>query len=466
MSCVKKALNPAATAYLATLDALRHRHPKIASAILSELEAQRSSLKLIASENYSSLDVQIAMGNLLTDKYAEGHPGHRFYAGCEHIDTVESLAAETAKELFKADHAYVQPHSGSDANLVAFWSILIKRIEAPAVEKLQKKNVAALTPAEYAEIRALFAKQKLLGLALDCGGHLTHGSPVNVSSKMFEAISYRTDPKSHLIDYKEIETIAMRERPLILLAGYSAYPRLIDFSIMREIADRCGATLLVDMAHFAGLVAGGVMQGNYNPVPFADVITSTTHKTLRGPRGGLVLCTEEYRPFIEKGCPYVLGGPLPHMMAAKAIAFEEALSPEFSSYAHQVVRNAKALAERFCELGTPPLTGGTDNHILLLDVQKHFHMNGRKAEALLSSIHCTINRNTIPNDPNGPWYCSGIRLGTPALTTRGLKEDDMQMIAGIIHDVLKEKKSAESAREEVTELLSRFPLYPELGDAS
>ncbi len=461
-------------AYLASLDHISKNYPIISNAIIDELKSQRNSLKLIASENYSSLAVQLSMGNLLTDKYAEGHPGHRFYAGCEHVDTVESYAVASAKSLFGADHAYVQPHSGADANLVAYWSILIKRIESPAVEALGKKNVASLTPEEFETIRQEFSKQKLLGLALDSGGHLTHGSRVNLSSKMMKAISYGVDSKTGLIDYKNVEEIAMREKPLILLAGYSAYPRLIDFAKMREIADKCGATLLVDMAHFAGLVAGKALTGNFDPIPFAHVVTSTTHKTLRGPRGGLILCKEEFKPFIDKGCPFALGGPLPHVMASKGICFQEALDPSFKTYAKQVIENAQTLAERLKSKGVSLITDGTDNHLLLIDVQKNFGLNGRQAESLLSSLGCTLNRNSIPNDPNGAWYCSGIRLGTPALTTRGFKKGEMQKIADILYDVLKvakpngmaesmiDEKTRSAARKQIEALLNDKPLYPEI----
>ncbi len=468
--------------YLSTLDLIQKKDSDIAYSILNELKSQRNSLKLIASENYSSIPVQLAMGNLLTDKYAEGFPGHRFYAGCDNIDQIEALAVERAKKLFGADHAYVQPHSGADANLVAFWSILIKRIETPFIEKLGKKTIYQLTPDEFETVRQEFSKQKMLGMALDCGGHLTHGSLVNLSSKMMKALSYRVDASTGLINYKEIEEIAMREKPLILLAGYSAYPRLIDFSIMREIADKSGATLLVDMAHFAGLVAGKALTGNFNPIPFADIVTTTTHKTLRGPRGGLILCKEEFKPFIDKGCPFVLGGPMPHVMASKAIAFKEALEPSFQDYAKQIIKNANALAETLKLLGISVISDGTDNHLVLIDVQKNFSINGRQAENLLSSIGIHVNRNSIPNDPNGAWYCSGIRLGTPALTTRGFKEVQMQKIAHILYDVLKKAKSEndaktgqkslsnafvdpqvlEKAREDVKKLLTNYPLYPEI----
>jgi len=471
-----------AIGYLAILDTLEKSHPVITRAIVNELQAQRSSLKLIASENYSSLKVQLAMGNLLTDKYAEGHPFHRFYAGCENVDIVEEQAVNSLKELFNAEHAYVQPHSGADANLVAFWAILIKRIECKEIEKLGKKSPYQLTDEEYETIRQKFSQQKMLGMSLDCGGHLTHGSRVNVSSKMFRALSYGVDPKTHLIDYKNIEEIALREKPTILLAGYSAYPRLIDFSIMKEIADKCGATFMTDMAHFAGLVAGKALTGNFNPIPFSDIVTSTTHKTLRGPRGGLILCKEEYKEFINKGCPYVLGGPLPHVIAAKAIAFREASHPSFETYAKQIIINAKALAEALIEKGVQVLTGGTDNHLVLIDVHSTYGLTGRHAEISLSESKMTLNRNTIPNDPNGPWYCAGIRLGTAALTTRGMKEREMKKIAELLHYQLKatrpaidsktgktskakisvDEKIVHRVQGEIKELLKSFPLYPEI----
>ncbi len=280
----------ATIAYLAELDHLLQSHPEIAKHILQELADQRSSLKLIASENYSSLSVQLAMGNLLTDKYCEGYPHHRFYAGCENVDAIEETAVEYAKKLFKADHAYVQPHSGADANLVAFWAILLEKVQTKEIEKLGQKTVDQLSREEYERVRQLLCNQKIMGLSLSSGGHLTHGFRHNVSSKMFQAIPYDVDPKTGLLDYAKIAEIAKAEKPLILLAGYSAYPRKIDFAKMREIADSVNATFMVDMAHFAGLVAGGVFTGNYNPIPFAHIVSSTTHKTLRGPRGGLVLC--------------------------------------------------------------------------------------------------------------------------------------------------------------------------------
>ena len=321
-----------------------------------------------------------------------------------------------------------------------------------------------------------------MGMDLGSGGHLTHGYRHNVSAKIFHSVSYGVSEKSGLIDYKELFEQVKREKPLILIAGYSAYPRLIDFAKMREIADSVGAVLMVDMAHFAGLVAGKVMKGNYNPVPFAHIVTTTTHKTLRGPRGGMVLCKEEFREVVNKGCPIVLGGPLPHVMAAKAMAFKEAAKPEFSKYAHQVVENAQQLAEHLMQLGVKVLTNGTDNHLLVFDVMKTFGLTGRQAETVLRDARLTANRNMIPKDGNGPWYTSGIRVGTPAMTTLGMKGAEMKEIASIMYDLLKEAKPmddpktggpsraktqiaahiVERARERVHELLREFPLYPEL----
>jgi glycine hydroxymethyltransferase len=472
----KEGFSPAVLAFLASLDAVGASMPLIRDTIVQELRDQRSHLKLIASENFSSLPVQLAMGNLLTDKYSEGYPGHRFYAGCENVDLIEGKAVELARELFGADHAYVQPHSGADANLVAFWAILVHRIQTPQIEALSKKTVDELTPEEYERVRKLLVGQKVMGLALGSGGHLTHGYRHNVSSKIMQSVSYDVDPKSGLIDYTALQAQVKKEKPLILIAGYSAYSRLIDFAKMREIADSVGATLMVDMAHFAGLVAGRVMLGNYNPVPFAHIVTSTTHKTLRGPRGGLILCKAELREAVDKGCPMVLGGPLPHVMAAKAIAFQEALTPEFRTYAHQIVDNSKALAEALQSQGVRILTGGTDNHLLVMDVMSTFGLTGRQAETLLRQAHLTVNRNSIPLDVNGPWYTSGIRMGTPATTTLGMKPAQMQEIAKITVSVLKHAKPEgvskakatldpahmEQARAQVKQLLQKFPLYPEL----
>jgi glycine hydroxymethyltransferase len=460
----KNSLSKAAQAWQMAVLAIHEEAPEVAHAIKKELDDQRTHLKLIASENFSSLPVQLAMGNLLTDKYSEGYPGHRFYAGCENVDTVESLAAERAKKLFGADHAYVQPHSGADANLVAYWAILTHKIQNPELVRLGKKNLNDLTTHEYDHLRKLLTSQKILGLALGSGGHLTHGFRQNVSGKMFQAVSYDVDPATGLINYETLAEQVEKEKPLILIAGYSAYSRLINFAKMRRIADSVNAALLVDMAHFAGLVAGGVMTGEYNPVPYADIVTSTTHKTLRGPRGGLILCKEPYAESVNKGCPLVLGGPLPHVMAAKAIAFQEALQPSFAAYARQVVLNAQALAASLTEQGAHVLTGGTDNHLLVVDVMKSYGLTGLQAEPLLRKARITVNRNSIPRDPNGAWHTSGIRLGTPALTTLGMKEEEMRLIGRLIHELLHNAKAPplEKTQMAVLSLLEKFPLYPEL----
>jgi len=471
----------AAIAFLASLDHIQTVSPQITSAIIQELQDQRSHLKMIASENFSSLAVQLAMGNLLTDKYAEGYAHHRFYAGCENVDFVEEEACNQLKEIFGCEHAYVQPHSGADANLVAFWSIIIQKIQNPEIEKLGKKTLDELTPEEYEKIRQMLSKQKLVGMSLNSGGHLTHGYRHNVSSKMMQAFCYDVDPKTELIDYSAVEALVKREKPLILLAGYSAHPRRINFAKMRQIADTVGAILMVDMAHFAGLIAGKVFQGEFDPIPYAHMVTSTTHKTLRGPRGGFVLCTEEFRETVNKGCPLVLGGPLPHVIAAKAVAFKEANTPEFKGYAQRVVENSQALAERLLERGVRLVTGGTENHMVILDIGK-FGINGRQAELALREAMITANRNAIPFDKNGAWYTSGIRLGTPALTTLGMGKNEMREIADIIVDVLSHTTSAivqktglpskansiteatvlGKAKEKAAQLLNQFPLYPEI----
>ena len=472
----------AVIAYLAALDHLREEHPIIAEKIVQELRDQRSHVKLIASENYSSLTVQLAMGNLLTDKYCEGFPGHRFYAGCDNVDVIEQMAVDEVKALFGADHAYVQPHSGIDANLVAFWAILIQRVQNKELERLGKKTVDELSFEEHEKVRQALVGQKMMGLSLSCGGHLTHGYRHNISAKMMQSVPYEVDRHSGLIDYADLQQRVKKERPLILVAGYSSYPRLINFAKMKEIAESVGATLMVDMAHFAGLVAGKVMQGDYNPIPFADIVTSTTHKTLRGPRGGIVLCTKEFKDVVDKGCPIVLGGPLPHVIAAKAVAFKEANTPAFRLYAEQIVLNAKALSLALMQKGVRITTGGTDNHLLVVDVAASFGLTGRQAESALAECFLTVNRNSIPFDVNGPWYTSGVRIGTPAITTLGMKEKEMEEIADCIYILLKACRSAPSEKmgemsrakviiepkvlEEVRRrgvaLLARFPLYPEL----
>lgn len=472
----------AAIAYMASLDAIEASSPEIAASIVKELKDQRSHLKLIASENFCSLPVQLAMGNLLTDKYSEGYPGHRFYAGCENVDAIEGEAVSLAKKIFNADHAYVQPHSGADANLVAFWAILVHRIQSKEVERLGKKTIDELTPEEYEQVRKLLVNQKIMGMALGSGGHLTHGYRHNISAKIFQSVSYEVDLQTGLLDYAQLKAQVQKEKPLILIAGYSAYPRLIDFAKMREIADSVKAVFMVDMAHFAGLVAGKVMKGVYDPVPYAHIVTSTTHKTLRGPRGGLILCTDEYREVVNKGCPIVLGGPLPQVMAAKAIAFKETDTPEFCRYAHQIVDNSRSLASELMKLGVEVLTGGSDNHLLVMNVAKTFNLTGRQAETILREAKLTVNRNAIPRDIHGAWYTSGIRIGTPATTTLGMKQPQMKEIASIIYELLKETKPAmdektggpskakahvppqvmHQAQRRVADVLKDFPLYPEL----
>ncbi len=463
-----------AIAYLAGLDHIGERHPLIAKKILDELRDQRRSLKLIASENYSSLATQLAMGNLLTDKYCEGHPFHRFYAGCENVDEIEQEAVSTLKDVFGCDHAYVQPHSGADANLVAFWSVLVHKIQSVEMEKLGTKKLNDLTPEQYERIRELLVSQKVLGMSLNSGGHLTHGYRMNISAKMMRAETYDVDVNSHLIDYAAIEKQALAFKPLILIAGYSAYSRKVNFARMRDIADKCGAVLMVDMAHFAGLVAGKVFTGEYNPIPYADIVTSTTHKTLRGPRGGMILCKSEYADVVNKGCPLVLGGPLPHVMAAKAVAFREAARPEFGVYAHQIVANARTLAEDLVSKGVSIVTGGTDNHLLVIDCAKSFGLNGRICEQVLREMGLTANRNTVPFDPNGAWDTSGVRFGTPALTTRGFGPKEMKVVAELIVTTLRATRSdgikgytidsaiADRVKKMREDLLSGFPLYPEV----
>ena len=429
-----KDISSATIAYLANLENTAKINKSIALDIVNEFKAQRSKLKMIASENYSSLNTQLTMGNLLTDKYAEGYVNHRYYAGCDNIDSLEGNACKTACELFGAEHAYVQAHSGADANMVAYAAILNARIQKKFLEEVDKKTLDTLTDEEWKNLRNKLGNQKLLGLSYYAGGHLTHGYKYNISSRIFEAHSYGVDSETGLLDYDQIRQQAKEVKPLILLAGYSSYPRKVNFRIMREIADEIGAVFMVDMAHFAGLVAGKVLIGDFNPVAHAHIVTSTTHKTLRGPRGGLILCTKEFAPWIDQGCPLVLGGPLAHCIAAKAVAFTEANTPEFQTYAQQIVKNSEALAEELLGLGVEVLTGGSENHIVLLDV-RNFSITGKQAEGALTACNITANRNSIPNDPNGAWYTSGVRLGTSALTTLGMKEGDMREIAQVIYSI-------------------------------
>jgi glycine hydroxymethyltransferase len=470
----------ASAAYRNALSVIESVEPTVAGAIRSELTDQRESLKLIASENYASPAVLLTMGTWLSDKYAEGTIGHRFYAGCQNIDTVEQAAAEHAKALFGAPHAYVQPHSGIDANLVAFWAILAKKLELPALEQAGVKHVNDLSEDDWQQLRRAMGDQRALGMSLDAGGHLTHGFRPNISGKMFHQASYGTDPHSGLLDYDALREQAREFRPLVLIAGYSAYPRRVNFATMREIADEVGAVLMVDMAHFAGLVAGKVFTGDFDPVPHAHVVTTTTHKSLRGPRGGMVLCQPEFADEVDRGCPMVLGGPLGHVIAAKAVALAEARQDSFRTYAQAVADNAKALAEGLMKRGARLVTGGTDNHLALIDVST-FGLTGRQAESALLDAGIVTNRNAIPRDPNGAWYTSGVRIGTPALTSRGFDADDFDRVAELMVDVLdatspataasgapsKAKYSigdgvADKTRSAAAELLTANPLYPGL----
>lgn len=474
-------IHTGAAAFYASLDQVRTVSPMVADSIMQELRDQRRNLKLIASENYSSLAVQMAHGNLFTDKYAEGYPHHRFYAGCDNVDNVEAEAARLACELFGAEHAYVQPHSGADANMVAFMAILSSRVEAPALAALNQKDPSKLDRAQWNEVRQAMQSQKVVALDYYSGGHLTHGYRHNLSGVLFDVYSYSVDKQTKLVDLDQLRAQLHEVRPLLLLAGYSAYSRKLNFAKMRELADEVGAVFMVDMAHFAGLVAGKVFTGDYDPVAHAHIVTTTTHKTLRGPRGGMVLCKQEFAEWVDKGCPAILGGPLSHAMAAKAVAFQEASRPEFQAYAHKIVENSQALAAALQSEGMPVLTGGTDNHLLLVDVAECFGLTGRQAESALRACGVTLNRNSLPFDANGPWYTSGLRLGTPAVTTLGMGAAEMQEIARIVKLVLsnttaelddKGQKSrakfsvpaaaADEARSRVQALLQQYPLYPEL----
>jgi glycine hydroxymethyltransferase len=470
----------ASTAYRAALEVIGAVEPTVAAAIRQELTDQRESLKLIASENYASPATLLTMGTWLSDKYAEGTVGHRFYAACQNIDTVEQAATDHAKALFGAPHAYVQPHSGIDANLVAFWAILAQKVEAPALAHHEVGHVNDLNDADWEQLRQALGNQRALGMSLDTGGHLTHGFRPNISGKMFHQSSYGTDPETGLLDYDAVRARAREFKPLVLIAGYSAYPRKINFATMREIADEVGAVLMVDMAHFAGLVAGKVFTGDYDPVPHAHVTTTTTHKSLRGPRGGMVLCQPEFADAVDRGCPMVLGGPLGHVMAAKAVALAEARQPSFQTYARAVVDNAVALADGLLSRGARLVTGGTENHLVLIDVST-FGLTGRQAESALLDAGVVTNRNAIPRDPNGAWYTSGVRIGTPALTTRGFGAAEFDRVAELIVEVLaattptaapsgglsKAKFTiadgvADRVHAAADEILQKNPLYPGL----
>ena len=399
---------------------------EIGDAMALELKRQQQNLELIASENIVSPAVMAAMGSVLTNKYAEGYPSKRYYGGCYAVDKVEEIARKRACELFGADHANVQPHSGSQANQTVYF--------------------AMLEPGDT-----------VMGMSLSEGGHLTHGSPVNLSGKYFNFVSYGVDPETHRIDYDKVLEIAKDCKPKMIVCGASAYPRAIDFKRFREICDEVGAYLMVDMAHIAGLVAGGQHE---NPVPYADFVTTTTHKTLRGPRGGMILCREEYAKAIDKALfPGMQGGPLMHIIASKAVCFKEAMQPEFKAYAEQVVKNCKALAEGLLSRGHKLVSGGTDNHVMLMDLRED-GVTGKDLEHNLDEVHITVNKNTIPGEPLSPFVTSGIRIGTAAVTTRGLKEEDMDVIAECISLVIKDfEGNKETVNAKVAALCEKYPLY-------
>ncbi len=407
-------------------DLIRATDPQVAEAMELELKRQRDHLELIASENFVSEAVMAAMGSHLTNKYAEGYPGKRYYGGCECVDIVENLARERACRLFGAEHANVQPHSGAQANLAVYFALL-----------------------NYGDT--------VLGMNLSHGGHLTHGSPVNMSGKYYNFVAYGVDPETEMIDYDEVRRLALAHKPKMIVAGASAYPRAIDFAKLREIADETGALFMVDMAHIAGLVAAGL---HMNPVPYADVVTTTTHKTLRGPRGGMILCKEALAKQIDKAIfPGTQGGPLMHTIAAKAVCLQEALQPEFKVYQQQVVKNAGTLASGLMAHGVKLVSGGTDNHLMLVDLGAEGR-TGKEVEALLDAANITANKNTVPGETRSPFVTSGIRLGTPAVTSRGLKEADMELVAGYIARIIAEGEAAvQEVKEGVLTLTEKYPLY-------
>ncbi len=406
-------------------DEIRNADPQIADAITAEMERQNSHIELIASENWVSKAVMAAMGSPLTNKYAEGYPGKRYYGGCQCVDVAEDLAKERAKEIFGCEYVNVQPHSGAQANMAVFF--------------------AMLTPGDT-----------VMGMNLDHGGHLTHGSPVNMSGKYFNIVPYGVNDEG-VIDYDNVLAIAKECKPRLIIAGASAYARTIDFRRFREIADEVGAYLMVDMAHIAGLVAAGL---HPSPIPYAHVTTTTTHKTLRGPRGGMILSSNEVNEkfnFNKAIFPGIQGGPLMHVIAAKAVCFKEALQPEFKEYQAQIIKNAKALCEGLQKRGIKIVSGGTDNHLMLVDLTEK-NVSGKELEKRLDDAHITCNKNTIPNDPRSPFVTSGVRLGTPAVTTRGMKEDDMDKIAEIIAIVIESEENVEAARKLAAELTEKYPL--------
>ncbi len=410
---------------------LARTDPEVAAAIRGEAAREHNTLEMIASENFVSYAVLAAMGSVMTNKYAEGYPGKRYYGGCEEVDKVEELARERVKALFGADHANVQPHSGTQANMAAYFALLA-------------------------------LGDKLMGLSLSHGGHLSHGHPVNFSGMYYQVVHYEVDPQTRALNYDKLEEHVLAEKPKLLVAGASAYARTLDFPRLREIADKAGCMLMVDMAHIAGLIAAGL---HPNPVPYADVVTSTTHKTLRGPRGGFILCKAEYAEKIDKlTFPGAQGGPFMHIIAAKAVCFKEAMTDEFKAYARQILANAKTLSRRLMEKGFDVVSGGTDTHLFLLDLTAK-GLSGKKAEKALEDAGITVNKNTVPFDQKSPFITSGIRIGTPALTTRGMKEPEMLKIADLIGRVLenyKDEAVIRDVREETRKLCEAFPLYPEL----
>ncbi len=402
--------------------------PEIAQALKLELERQQNNIELIASENFVSPAVLAAAGSHLTNKYAEGYPGHRYYGGCQYVDIAEDLARERLKQLFGCEYCNVQPHSGASANLAVLF--------------------AACQPGDT-----------VMGMNLAHGGHLSHGSPVNISGKYFNIVPYGVSEGAEVIDYDEMEKIALECKPKVIISGASAYPRVIDFKRIREICDKCGALMMVDIAHIAGLVAAGI---HPSPVPYADFVTTTTHKTLRGPRGGVIMCKEEWGKAIDKAIfPGIQGGPLMHIIAAKAVAFKEALSPEFKEYQKQIVLNASAMAEEFNARGVKMVSGGTDNHLILLNLTDK-NMTGKELEKLLDEVHITVNKNAVPFDTQKPFVTSGIRVGTPAMTSRGMKQAQAKKVASLIADVIERREGAfESVKAEVAKLCKEFPLYPD-----
>ena len=422
----KRRTNKMYSEYLDTISFVSKFDSDVADAMDQELKRQRRNLELIASENLVSPAVMAAMGSVLTNKYAEGYPGKRYYGGCQCVDIVEDIARKRACELFGAEHANVQPHSGAQANMAVYFAML---------------NTG----------------DTVMGMNLAEGGHLSHGSPVNMSGKYYNFVSYGVDPVTHRIDYDKVKQQAIEVKPKLIVAGASAYPRVIDFAKFREIADACGALLMVDMAHIAGLVAAGA---HPNPVPYADFVTTTTHKTLRGPRGGLILCKEEYAKAIDKAVfPGSQGGPLMHVIAAKAVCLGEALKPEFKIYGEQIVKNAKALADGLTKRGHKLVSGGTDNHVMLLDLSD-MELTGKELEHNLDEVYITANKNTIPNEQRSPFVTSGVRLGTAAVTSRGLNEEDMDKVAEFIHLVIEDfEGNKEKVQAGVEELLKKYPLY-------